>query len=161
MHAGCRNVDRQLADRDAHPPGALVTQPKDSLVVGHHDQSDIAVGGVAQELRQAIDVVGSEPQAARAAEDVAERLAGEADRRRIDDWHQLLQVVAQQAIEQRLVAVLEGRQPDVPLEVVRLASDMLELKAGLLGERERTRRQEPAQPERVALVVGECRVLVQ
>ncbi len=50
---------------------------------------------------------------------------------RVDDRQQLLEVLAQDPVEQRLVAVLEGREPDVPLEVVRLAPDVLELQRHL------------------------------
>ena len=39
-------VQRELADRDAHPADALVAQAEDALPVGHHDDVDVAVGTV-------------------------------------------------------------------------------------------------------------------
>ena len=71
--------------------------------------------------------VGRDPEAARPAEDVAVLLARPADGRRVDDRQELLEVLDQHPVEQRLVAVLERGQPDVALEVVLLAPDVLEL----------------------------------
>ena len=64
-------------------------------------------------------------------------------------------------MEQRLVAVLERGEPDVPLEVVRLAPDVLELQGDLVLDVDDARRQQAAQPEGVALLLGERRVLVE
>ncbi len=93
---------------------------------------------------------------------MAELLAGTTDRRRVDDRHELLDVLDEQPIEERFVAVLERREPDVLLEVVfALATQMLEFEGHLLVDRENPRRQEPAQTEPVALVVVEGEILVQ
>ena len=50
---------------------------------------------------------GADEQAARPLEDVAEALARQADRRRVDDRHHLVEMVHHDAIEERLVAVLQ------------------------------------------------------
>ena len=55
----------------------------------------------------------AEKQAARLAKDMAEQLAAEADRRRIDDRHHLFDVAGQQRIEQRLVGILQTAQEHV------------------------------------------------
>ena len=73
------------------------------------------------------DVVGGDPDAPRAPDDVAELLAGETDRRGVDDRQELLEVLDEQPVEERLVAVLESGQSDVPLEVIGLAPDVLQL----------------------------------
>ena len=38
-----RRVQRELADRDGHPAGALVAEAEDPLVVGDDDQPDVVV----------------------------------------------------------------------------------------------------------------------
>ena len=156
-----RRVEGELADRDAHPAGALVAEAEDALVVGDDDEPDLVARGVAQDLGHAVDVVGRDPDAARAAVEVAELLAGTPHGGRVDDREQLLEVVPEHAVEQGLVAVLERRQADVPLEVVGLVADVLQLEADLLVDVHDARRQEAAQAERVALLVGERGVLVE
>ena len=83
------------------------------------------------------------------------------DRRRVDDGQELLEVLGEQPVEERRVAVLERGQPDVLLERVVLDPEVLELELDLLLDREHPVRQQPAQPERVALVVREGEVLGQ
>ena len=152
---GGRRVERQLADRDAHPARTLVAEAEDPLVVGDDDQPDLVAGGMAEDLGHVVDVVGRDPDAARTAVEVAELLARAPDGRGVDDRQQLLEVVAEDAVEQCLVAVLERREADVPLEVVALAPDVLELEADLLVDVDDARRQEPTEAERVALLLGE------
>ena len=92
---------------------------------------------------------------------MAELLAGAADRWRVDDRHELLEVLRQQPVEERLVAILERGKADVVLQLVALAADVLELERDLLLDGRDARRQEPAQAERVALGLGEGGVLVE
>ena len=156
-----RGIQGQLADRDTHAAGALVAEAEDPLVVGHDDEPDLVPRRVAQDLRDVVHVVGGDPDAARATVQVAELLARTADGGRVDDGQQLLQVVEEDAVEQRLVAVLEGREADVPLEVVGLVADVLQLEADLLVDVDDARREEPAEAEGVALILGERGVLVE
>ena len=65
--------------------------------------------------------------AAGPADDVAELLAGAPHRGRVDDRQELLEVLGEEPVEERRVAVLERRQADVLLEVVVLAAEVLEL----------------------------------
>ena len=153
-------VQRELADRDRHAAGALVAEAQDALVVGDDDQADVIAGG-SKDVVDPADVIGRDPDAARAPEDVAELLAGEADGRRVDDRQELLEVLDEEPVEERLVAILERGQADVPLEVVGLAADVLELEPDLLVDRRHAWRQQAVQAEGVALAVGECRALVQ
>ena len=60
-----------------------------------------------------------------AAVDVRELLARLADDRRVHDRHHLVDVVVDQAEEQRLVPILQARQMDVPLEVGLLGREVL------------------------------------
>ena len=109
---------------------------------------------VAEQLRDPVHVVGSDPQAAGAAHHVTELPAGVADRWRVDDRGELLEVIGEHPVEQRLVAVLQCGESDVLLEVVGLALQVLELERHLLGEADDAVRHQPAQPERVAFRIG-------
>ena len=122
MDAAPRRVERELADRDRHPAGALVAETQDPLVVGDHDQPDVVVRALAQELRDPVAVGRGDPDAARPPDDVAELLAGAPDGRRVDDRQEFLEVLREQSVEQRGVAILEGGHPDVALERVVLAT---------------------------------------
>ena len=115
---------------------------------------------VAEQVWNAVDVVGRDPQTLGPAHDVAELPAGLADRRCVDDRRQLLEVVEQEPVEQRLVAVLQGGEPDVPLQVVRLATQVFQLEGDLLVDGGHAVRQQPTQTERVAFLFGEGRVAV-
>ena len=162
IQARGRGVQRQLADRDGHAARALIAQAQDALVVSDHDQAHVgAVGGLAQNALHAADVIWRQPDAARPAQDVAELLAGAAHGGRVHDRHELFEVLRQQPVEERLVAVLERGQTDVLLEVVGLAADVLELERDLLLDRRHARGQQPTHFERVALRLCEGGVLVE
>ena len=161
MDAGGGRVEGQLADGDRHAAGALVAEAQDPLVVGDDDEPDLVARRVAEDLRDAVDVVRGDPDPTRPAPQVAELLAGAPDRGRVDDRQQLLEVLQEHAVEERLVAVLEGGQPDVALEVVRLPAHVLELEAHLLLDVHHAGRQEAAQGEVLALLVAEGGVLVE
>ena len=147
VDAGRGGVQRELAHGDRHAAGSLVAQAEDPLVVGDDDQPDLVERGVAQDLGHAVDVVRRDPDAARTAPQVAEVLARTADGGRVDDREQLLEVVQQHAVEEGLVAVMQGRQADVALEVVRLAPDVLELQRDLVVDVHDARREEAPQPQ--------------
>ena len=115
----------------------------------------------AKDVVDPTDVVGGDPDAARTPEDVAELLAGEADRRRVDDRQELLEVLDKEAIEQRLVAVLERGESDVPLQVIWLAPDVLQLQCDLLVDRGHARRQQAVQAVQIAFPRRERRPFVE
>ena len=110
------DVERELADRDAHAARALVAEAEDALVVRHHDQAHVLVGVVGEHLAHAALVLGRDPEAARAPEDLAVLLARQPHRGRVDDRQELLEVVAEHPVEQVLVAVLQRGEADVALE---------------------------------------------
>ncbi len=161
MDAAGGRVQRQLPHGDRHAAGTLVAEAEDALVVGHHDQAHVGVGGVAEQLRDPVPVRGRDPQAPRPPEDVAERLACAPHCWGVHDRQQLLQVLHQQPVEEGLVAVVEGGQPDVALEVVALPAQVLQLQGDLLLDRGDPLGEQPAQAEPVTLLLGEGRVLVQ
>ncbi len=161
IDAAGAGVQRELADGDRHAAGAEVAKAEDALVIGHHDEADVGIRAVAKQVGNAVPVVRRDPRAAGASQHVAELLAGEPHGGRVDDGQQLLQVLGEEPIEQGRIAVLERRQPDVPLQRVRLAVQPLQLEAHLLIERHDPVRQQAAQPERRPLVLGEREVLGQ
>jgi hypothetical protein len=152
---------RELADGNPHAARTLVPESEDALVVGGHDEPDALAPDVPEQLRDALDVVRSDPQATGPAHDVAELPARVAHRRGVDEGSELFEVLDQQAVEEPLVAILEGRQPDVLLQVVALAVQVLQLELDLLRKGRDPRRQQPPQAHRLALGVGEGRVLVE
>jgi hypothetical protein len=70
-------------------------------------------------------------------------------------------VLHQQPVEQGLVAVVQGGQPDVPLQVVAFSAQVLQLQRHLLLDGGDPRREQPAQPEPIAFGLVEGGVLVQ
>ena len=150
-----QDVERQLADRDAHPADALIPQSENPLAVGHHDHVGVAVRAVAQHLAQMLAVGIADEQSPRAAVDLAELLAGLTDRRRVDDRHRLGDVVAQQPVEQRLVAVLQGAQVDVLIETGTTCGELAPTVLDLLIEGLLRGGQQTKQPVLETFGVGE------
>ena len=112
-------------------------------------------------LGDAAAIVGGDEQAARPLEDPAEALAGEPDGRRVDDRLHFVHVIADHAEEQRLVAVVQRVQRDVLVERIGHAPQLLQHALHLLLLRVHVRRQQAAQAERIALLLGEGGALVQ
>src|SRR5689334_11993063 len=88
-------------------------------------------------------------------------LATEANRRRIDDRQQLLEIPNQQRIEQNFVAVLQAAKKDVAFEVVWQLPQRLKATRNLFIECGDRRRQKTVEVEQVAFVLGERGPLVQ
>jgi hypothetical protein len=152
-------VEGQLADRDPHAARALVTEAEDALVVGHDDEPHVRERRVAEDVVDPAPVGGRDPEPAGASEDVAELLAGPPDDRRVDDRQELLDVVHEKPVEQVLVAVLQGREADELLELVRLTRDVRVDAALLLLHRADGVGQEPLEAEGLPLLFAEGRAL--
>jgi hypothetical protein len=114
MDAGRRGVHAQLADRDLDSPDALVADAEDALGVGDHNQIDVVrvQFEVSQRLLDEFGVVDGEEQAAGADVLVAEPFDRLTDGRGVDDRQHLFQVLAEQPVEQHLVAVTQLREVD-------------------------------------------------
>src|SRR5262249_24843428 len=110
---------------------------------------------ILEQLGDASLVVDGNEDAARPLEDVAEPLAGKAYGGRVDERLDLIDVVAQHAKEQRLVAIVQRVERHVFFKVVRQAAQVLHHALCLLLERKQVRRQEAAQAQRVALLLAE------
>ena len=160
VNAGAGRVERKLADRNAHAVGAKIAEAQDALAVGHHNQLG-GVRPVSQNRRDTSAIVGADEQAARPLEDVAEPLAGEPDRRGINERLNLVDIVGNDTEEQRLVAVMQRVEGDIFLKVVGLLAQISQHALGLRLNRKHMGRQKSAQTERIALLVGEARAFVE
>jgi hypothetical protein len=92
---------------------------------------------------------------------VAVLLADLADRRGVDDRHHLLQVIQEQPVEQRLVAVVEPGEEQISPDVVGGGTIVLVGSALLILRRRDRRRQNPVETQFTALLRGEAGPLVQ
>ncbi len=160
VDAGGRAIQRELAHGNAHAARALVPQSQDPLVVGGHDQADIGLRGVAEHGRNAGHVVRRDPDAARPPKDMAVELTGPPHSGRVDNGQQFNKILDQQAVEERLVAVLKHGETDELLQVVGLGSQMLQLQGHLLLDREHGGRHQAVQIVPLAFLVREGRALV-
>ena len=147
---GARRVERQLAGRDAHPADSLIAEPEDAFPVGDDDDGR-RPRMVPEDGVDPVALLVRDVEAARAAEDVRELLARFADDRRVDDRHHLVDVVVEEAEEQRLVPVLQAGEVDVALERCRLDAIVLVHAGQLLVHGADGRRHEPVEAEVGAL----------
>ena len=154
-------IQRQLADRNAHAADTLVAKAEDALAIGGHDHLDVVLGGAAQDVVHVLAIRVADEQPAMVAIDIGKLFARLAHGGGIDDRQHLLEVLLEQAEEQRLVVVLNGTQVDMPVEVV-LAQPILTVGAlGLLFDGLDVLRQQADQVESDALVEGEGAALVE
>jgi hypothetical protein len=92
---------------------------------------------------------------------VAEPLAGEPDRRGVDQRLDFIDVVAHDAEEQCLVAVVQRVERDVFFQIVRQAAQIGHHARCLRLHRQHVGRQKAAQSQRVTLIFGESGALVE
>ena len=116
---------------------------------------------VAEDLPDRIAMREAQKQPARLAEQPAERRAAGADRRRVDDRQQLLDVLPEQRIEQRFVGILKIAQEGVALEIGGEFAKRLQAAANLILDIHHRRRQQAVQTESVALLVGKGGAFVE
>ena len=106
-------------------------------------------------------MLDAEKQPAWLAEQPAEVLAAGADRRRIGDRQQLLDVAGEHRVEHCLVGVLQFAQERITIEVGCKTAQRLQPPGYLLVEGGDPRRQQAVQLELVALPFGERGSLVE
>ncbi len=160
MDPGASDVERKLADRDAHATAALIAETEDAFVVSGHDQPDVPEGRVPENGRDLVHVVRSDPEPARRAIDAAELLARLTDGRRVNDGHQLRDVVDQHPIEEDLVAIVQARETDVALERALLGAVLVDGGERLLREGGDSVGHHAAQTKLLALSTVERRALI-
>ncbi|MNJ28735.1 hypothetical protein D3C77_232820 [compost metagenome] len=161
MDAGPQGIEGELADGDAHAPHPLIADAEDPLAVGdHYDAHRLGVH-VAGEGAHVIDVLRGDVETARLLEAVAELLTGLAHGRGIDVGGHLLHVARQQGVEQGLVAILQGPQVLVLLDVAAGAQKALIDPLQLGFEGLHLGRQQAVQLEVGPLLFGEGGALVE
>jgi hypothetical protein len=160
VHAGAGRIERELADRDAHAVGAEIAQAENALAVGDDDEFG-RIGPIGQQLGDAAAIVGADEKPARPLENIAELLTGESHRRRVNDRLNLVDIVADEAEKQRLVAVVERIERHVFFEVVGQIAQIGQQAIHLCLDLEVGRRQQAAQAEGVAFLIGEAGPFVQ
>ncbi len=156
-----RRVERHLADGNAHAARALIAQAKDAFSIAHHNAPHVIVAGVAKNLCDAVPVRVAQKKTARLAPDFGKALAPLAHRRRVNDRQQLLGVLGDQRIEQRLIAVLQVAHIGVFVECGGMAVERALASLALIFQRPDVRRQQAVQRESIALRLRECRPLVE
>ena len=153
------SVDGQLADRDLDAPHAPVTDAEDLLGIAAHDQVDV-VRPELQRGERVLDVVrlvDRQEDAPGAPVFVGVPLDRVADRRVVDNWQQLRQMLGQHPVVQGLVAVVQLFQVDILGQVTGLPLQLLVDAQRLLLQRQHRRRQPPGQPEGRPLGAAEGR----
>src|ERR1700751_1388439 len=87
-HTSARRIKRELADRDAHPANPEITEAEDAFPVGNDDEAYVLLWPVAQDFAYTISGGDRQVHSSRRMENTIELLAGLANRRRIDQWHE-------------------------------------------------------------------------
>ena len=106
--AARRRVEAQLANRDRHAAEALVADAQNGAGIGGDDHPHVVERHIVQHLVDPVHVQGADRQPARVAVDVREDPHRLAHRGGVENRQQLFEVVGQNAVEQHLVAVLQG-----------------------------------------------------
>ena len=158
--SGARGVEGQLPDRDSHPADPLIAEPEDPLTVGDDDDSR-QPRMVGEDGVDVVPLLVRDVKAARVAVDVRGPLARLAHHRRVHDRHHLVDVVVEEAEEQRLVPVLQAGEVDVTLERRLLDAIVLVHTSELLLHRADGWRHEPVEAELCAFRCRERRALVR
>eukprot|EP00982_Pelagococcus_subviridis_P011224 31071-Pelagococcus_subviridis.AAC.10 len=154
------DVEVELSDGDAHPLRAEVAQAQHSAAVRHDDHGHVVLPVVHHRV-ELPDVVHAEVHPSRTSEESRVVLARLAHGGGVDDGRELLDVLDDEAIEERLVAVLQRlhRAPHVHRRLPRRRHRVPDLRA-LLVDRELPRRREPADAEAFLLRDGVPRAFV-
>ena len=162
MDPGARRIERELPDRDAHSSDAEIPESEDPRVVGRDDDANAAVPPVrAQDPGEVAAMLGREVHPAGPAVDVAELLAGLADRGRVHDRRELVEVVEEEPVEEGLVPVLKRREEQVAMDVIGHLAVVLERPLLLFLRSRDGVREETLEAEGLALLTREAGAFVQ
>jgi hypothetical protein len=154
-------IKRQFADWDTHSARALIAQAEDALAIGHDDGLNVVETRIGQNAFDAAHVGKAEEETARLAEGMAEFLAAQSYRRRVDDRQHAGEIMHQQSVEQNLDTVLEAAQKDVTLKIAWQLQEGLHASRYLPVEGCDIGREQSVQFESVSFLVGKGRSLVE
>jgi hypothetical protein len=162
IDAGTGRIQCELSEGNSHSASPLVTDAEDGFVVRHHDQTRAAGRSrILENLDHATLHVGRDPQTPALLKHVAEALRGQADGRRVDNRHELFEMLAEHTIEENLVTIAQRCNRDVFLQRIGVPGYLRVDASCLLVERLASMRQQPLDAERAPLLRAECRALVQ
>eukprot|EP00053_Salpingoeca_punica_P013599 m.122988 g.122988 ORF g.122988 m.122988 type:complete len:443 (-) comp16239_c1_seq1:1187-2515(-) len=174
VNAASRDVEADLADRNGHALHAEIAQAENARAVCDDDDVDLGPRPVPDKGMHVAEVAGGKVHAARAAEEHVGVDACIADRRRVDDGRHLGNLVCDEAVEEGLVAILQGDHEEVLGHHVLVhaagnvalvcAASSVEVVVGALGlllEGEATGRDEAAQAQTILLALREAGALVE
>ena len=160
-NAAAGGVEREFAHGDAHAAGPEVAQAQDALAIGHDDDAHVAVRPVRQDVADHALFVAADEEAARTLENMRVVLAARADGRRVDDGHELLYVVDDDAVEQVFVAVEQGHHLDELLESRGAIAHVAYYPKFLLLHARYPGRQEAHEPQVQSFLAGEGRSFIE
>src|ERR1700757_4065339 len=101
-------VERELANRDAEPACALITDAQNAFAIGYHDYIEILIRAISQKLRDGVAQRVWNEQSARPAIDVAELFNRHRNRWRVNQRCHFFDVVDEESVKKNLVGVLES-----------------------------------------------------
>ncbi len=157
-----QRIERELSDRDDHPSHALVTKSENPLVVCDDDQLDLLIAGMPQDVEDAASVIRCDPQATSPPEEMAVFDSCVPHCGCVHDRQKLFDMVSEDLVEERLIAVHETHHRDVLLEgVVSLVLDVFVPSLNLALPESVLVRQHPVEIEQIPLGRGERRPFVQ
>ena len=139
-------VQGKLTDRNTHTADALVAQAENTFTVGYHDNFNIVIWYVLQNVVHIVTILIGDKDPAGAAVNLRETFAGSANGWGVDNRHHLIKMILYQAIEQRFVGVLNIAQVDM---LVDFSFKTLVLNPGTLGLLLNTLNHFRQQPEQV------------
>jgi hypothetical protein len=156
-----RHIEIDCADGDAHPVRAQVTQTEDALPVRDNDEVDRRPAAALQDPVDVGDVLGTDVEPPVPPKDVAEHQAGLPHRGRVDDRDHLFDVLVDEPVEERFVAVEHPLEKDVALQVVRLPPVHLECPLDFELERGYPGPEQAVELQAEPFLFGETRPLVE
>ena len=154
-------VQSKFSDRNTHSGRTKITEPENPFTIGHDNDPDILMGPIFQHARDAAGVPDRNKETAWAAENVPIFLAGTADGRRVDNRHQLLEMVKENTVKERFVPILKRDHEDVAFQVRRFRAQTLECPGDLFLLRTNARREQPSKPESIPFLFSKRNPLVQ
>ena len=113
---GASRVKRKFANGNAHAVHTLVSETQNALTVGDHDHFNIVTVNIFQNFRNLPLVLDRDKKTPGLQEVLTKLLTCFTHRRRVDDRHNLFDVVAYDLVEQSFVCVMKRIQIEITLD---------------------------------------------
>ena len=154
-------VQRKLPDGYPHTTSTLIANAEDAFVVGHHNDRRLHHGACTENVGNPASVPGSDVDATLPSVDPRPVRTCKRDGRRVDDGDRVCQVVRDEPIEERFIAIHQAVQVNVLSDIGRLEVVLDSDPSHLAFEEGDLVRQEPGEAESLSLVPGKGVPLVQ